>query len=489
MKERSRRSRRRRTWLQRLLITLNIIVVLICFSSAAGLAYVFRQTSDLQRYGGLGATLDQASATGEPQPENFLLVGVDNSEGLDSKDPVLIGRSRVSLLSDTIMILRTDPITKQASILSLPRDLWVPIADTGGKQRINTALAGGGPERLIKTIQQDFGIPINHYVQVNFYGFRSLVDAVGGVPIYFQWPARDLNTGFGVDTPGCVTLNGTDALAYARSRHFETRTGNNGKSWVGDPTSDFGRISRQQQFIKLALKRAIAKGVRNPFVLNQLIGVAQSNVTLDDRITTQDLLDLGGQFRDFDPDSLNNYTPPATNAMMGGASVLLLDTRAAEPIFDLFRNRTDPNNPLHAIEVEVRNGSGKASQAKSVLTQLEQLGFTGIGSSDSTSFKNASTQIRYASGAEAAAVELARYVDGRPQFVADKTLTGSSAVLVTGRDFTGLRTDARPATDFASFLATTTTTATAPPGAAPVTEPPTTQPGMVPATPDGEVCG
>jgi LCP family protein required for cell wall assembly len=485
----SRRSRRRRTWLQRLLITVNIIVVLICLTSAAGLAYVFRQTSDLQRYSGLGATLDQASSAGGNQPENFLLVGVDNSEGLDARDPVLIGRSRASLLSDTIMILRTDPITKQASILSLPRDLWVPIADTGGKQRINTALSGGGPERLIKTIQQDFGIPINHYVQVNFFGFRSLVDAVGGVPIYFQWPARDLNTGFGVDTPGCYTLNGVDALAYARSRHFETKTGNGGKSWVGDPTSDFGRISRQQQFVKLALKRAIAKGVRNPFVLNQLIGVAQGNVTLDDRVTTQDLLDLGSQFRDFDPDSLSVYTPPATNAMVGAASVLMLDTRGAEPIFDLFRNNGDPNNPLHAIGVEVRNGSGKASQAKDVLTQLEQLGFSGAGSSDSTSFRNAGTQIRYAPGAETSAVELARYIDGQPQFVLDKTLTGTGLVLVTGKDFAGVRTDARPAGDFDSFLATTTTTTTAPPGAAPVTEPPTTELGMVPTTPEGEVCG
>lgn len=462
-------------------------MVLICFSSAAGLAYVFKQASDVQRYGGLGPTLDQAA--GQGQPENFLIVGVDNSEGLDAKDPVLIGRSRASLLSDTVMILRTDPITKQASILSLPRDLWVPIADTGGKQRINTALPGGGPERLIKTIQQDFGIPINHYVQVNFHGFRSLVDAVGGVPIYFPWPARDLNTGFGVDQPGCVMLNGVDALAYARSRHFETRTGK-GKTWVGDPSSDFGRISRQQQFIKLALKRAIAKGVRNPFVLNQLVGVATGNVTLDDQITTQDLLDLGSQFRDFDPDSIQNYTPPTSNAVIGGADVLLLDNAGAQPIFAKFRNQADAKNPLRAIEVQVENGSGAGSQAAQVVKALDGLGFTTIGSSDSTSFRNAVTQVRYAPGAEASAVELARHLDGTPQFKLDKTLVGTSLVLITGRDFQGLAATVRPATDFSSFLATTTTTTTTAPadGSLP-TDTPTTQAGMMPATPDGQVCG
>ena len=481
-----RQSRRRRTWPQRLLITLNVIVVLICFSSAAGLAYVFHRVSAVQRYGGLGATLDQVTDKGQPQ--NFLLIGIDSGQGLDPKDPVMIGRS-VSSNSDTIMILRVDPSTKQASILSLPRDLWVPIADTGGKERINSALPGGGPERLIKTIQQDFGIPINHYIQVDFKGFKSLVDAVGGVPIYFPWPARDLNTGFGVDQPGCVMLNGTDALAYARSRHFETRTDQN-RSWVGDPSSDFGRISRQQQFIKLALKRAIAKGARNPFILNQLIDVGVGSVRLDDQLTTQDLLKLGSPFRDFDPDSLQVYTPAATGMVTGGgADVLLLDNAAAQPIFDKFRAHSDAGDPLRAIQVQVQNGSGAGSQAQLVLKQLTGFGFTPVGSGDSTSFRNAHSQIRYAPGAEASAVELARYVDGDPQFVKDPTLTGTSLILVTGQDFHGLRAQARPADDFASFLATTTTTAAPPAGALSVTGPPTTEVGMIPSTPNGEVCG
>jgi LCP family protein required for cell wall assembly len=495
MSDGPRRPRRRRTWPQRLLISLNVVVVLICFSSAAGLAFAFRQASDVQRFGGLSTTLDTTVEKGEP--ENYLLVGVDNSEGLDNKDPVLIGRSRKSLLSDTIMILRVDPGTQEAKILSLPRDLWVPIADTGSKQRINTALPGGGPERLIKTIQQDFGIPINHYVQVNFAGFKSLVDAVDGVPIYFPWPARDADpdeannthTGFLVEEPGCVTLNGTEALAYARSRHFQTKTGNKGKTWVTDASSDLGRIARQQQFIKLALKRAIAKGVRNPFVLNQLIGVAQGNVTLDDAVTTKDLLDLGSQFKNFDPDSLQVYTPPTTGkTTSGGAAVLILDNAGAQPIFDLFRSSGDTDNPLRAIQVDVTNGSGKTSQAQVVLAAFDDLGFTTIGSSDASSFRNSKTTVRYAPGAENAAVEVARYIDGTPQFVVDKTLSGNSVLLVTGKDFTQLRSEPRPPQDFAGFLATTTTT-TVDPTDPPVTEPPTTDAGMVPEPPEGEVCG
>jgi len=484
MSGRPRRSRRRRTWPQRLLLAFNVVVVGICFTSAVGLAYVFRQASDIQRFGGLSATLDNKPGKGEP--ENFLLVGVDNSEGLQKNDPVLIGRSQASLLSDTIMIIRVDPQTHQAAILSLPRDLYVPIADTGGKSKINSALPGGGPERLIKTIQQNFGIPINGFIEVNFAGFRSLVDAVNGVPIYFPWPARDDHTGFSVEEPGCVTLDGVQALAYARSRYFETKQGT---KWVADPSSDFGRISRQQQFIKLALKRAIAKGIRNPFVLTQLVGVAQSNVKLDDQITTQDLLDLGREFKDFDPDTLQVYTPPATGAVIGGADVLLLDKVGAQPMFDLFRGKADPNNPLRSVLVEVRNGSGTASQGQEVLSALDAIGFGSLASSDASSFHNPRTEIHYAPGSEAAAVKLARYLDGDPKFTVDRTLTANNVVLVTGRDFTAVRTSARPESDFASFMASTTTTTAAPavPGA-PAT-PPSTSRGMVPQTPPGETCG
>ena len=168
--------------------------------------------------------------------------------------------------------------------------------------------------------------------------------------------------------------------------------------------------------------------------------------------------------------------------------MLILDNAAAQPIFDLFRSKGDTDNPLRAIQVDVTNGSGKTSQAEVVLAAFDDLGFTTIGSSDASSFRNSKTTIRYAPGAEAAAVEVARYVDGSPQFAVDKTLAGNSVLLVTGKDFTQLRSDPRPAQDFAGFLATTTTT-TVDPTAPPVTEPPTTNAGMVPETPEGEVCG
>ena len=479
MSDRSRRPRRRRSWPQRLLITLNVCVALLCFASAAGLSYVFRQATNVARFS-LATTLDQPAKKG--QPENFLLVGVDSAAGINKNDPINIGRGATQN-TDTIMILRLDPGSGKAQLLSLPRDLWVKIAGTSYHEKINSALATGGPTELIKTIQQNFGIPINHFVQVDFEAFRSLVNAVGGIPIYFPWPARDVHTGLNVTQPGCTTLDGVQGLAYARSRYFESYQ--DGR-WQSDPTSDIGRIARQQQFIKLALKRAIAKGARNPFVDSELIGTAQKDVTLDNQLTTQDLLDLATEFHNFNPDDLEVFTPPTTGSVIGGADVLLLDTLAAQPTFNRFRDLSSAANPNGGIEVSVTNGSGRSAQAQVLLNSFAKLGFITADSGDASSFHNTHTTVRYAPGQEAAAVAVARYLPVDPVFVADRTLVGPQVVLATGLDFTGLAATQRPASDFAAFLATTTTTT---PGAAPSATTPTSTASMVPSTPPGQLCG
>jgi LCP family protein required for cell wall assembly len=330
-----------------LLLTFNSLLVVVCLVSAGALAWTYGQASELPRID-LGRSLSEPVGGGEPQ--NVLLVGIDNGTGLESGDPVLRGRD-LSLNTDTIMILRVDPATQQAAILSIPRDLYVPLAG-GGTNRINAALALGGPERLIETIKQNFDIPINHYATVDFAGFRSLVDAVDGVPIYFPWEARDQNTGLFQYDPGCRTLDAEQALAFARSRHFEIKV--DGR-WREDPTGDFGRINRQQRFIEAALEKAVAKGVRNPFVLRDLLGVAQQNVTLDSEYTIADLVELGGQFRDFDPASLVTHTVPGTPRTVGAMSVVVMDDEAAQPIFDIFRGTAPivaPEEPAPPVDVD-----------------------------------------------------------------------------------------------------------------------------------------
>jgi len=141
--------------------------------------------------------------------------------------------------SDTIMVVRLDPATERAALLSLPRDLYLPISGTRGSARINSAIQGG-PARLVATITDALDIPIHHYLEVDFQGFRDLVDAVDGVPVYFPDPVRDRRSQLNIPDAGCVTLDPVQALAYARSRAFEVRRDGH---WEVDGSGDLGRIS------------------------------------------------------------------------------------------------------------------------------------------------------------------------------------------------------------------------------------------------------
>ncbi len=135
------------------------------------------------------------------------------------------------------MVLRLDKTNDTASILSIPRDLWI----AADKSRINAAF-NKGPANLVETVTtaDELQIPIQHYVEVDFSGFKSLVDALGGVQVCFEYPTRDENTGLNVTEPGCPTLTGVEALAYARSRHFEQFKDG---EWTGGP--DIGSRSVQ----------------------------------------------------------------------------------------------------------------------------------------------------------------------------------------------------------------------------------------------------
>lgn len=438
----ARRGARRshRTWPQRFLITFNVMAIVACVSMAAGLAYFQYKFQQIPRVE-LEEVLDEVAAPTEPQ--NYLLVGTDSAAGLDPDDPVTAGRSDLGILSDTIMVLRVDPQGEDAAILSFPRDLWIPIAG-GGEQRINTALSVGGPEALIQTIQDYFGIPINHYVQVDFLGFRDLVSAIDGVPVYFPNPVRDDKTGLNITESGCVTLSPEQSLAFARSRSYEELV--DGR-WRTDPTGDLGRISRQQHFIRLAMQRAVAKGVRNPATLNSLIDVGITKVTIDDQLTPDDIFAIGRQFRSFDPEQLQTYSPEVVDGNVGGASVLFLaENEANQEMLDIFRGLGDAaeDGAPGSVRVQVQNGSGTAGQAGQVAEAMSGAGYNVTGQGDAERFDFAQTTVRYQAGQEAAADLVRRSVDGPVVLEQVETIDGADVVLVTGQDFVGIRAEPAP---------------------------------------------
>jgi LCP family protein required for cell wall assembly len=164
-------------------------------------------------------------------------------------------------------VVQLVPAARHATVLSIPRDLYVPVAGTGGSAKINAAF-NHGPGPLVQTIQQSLRIPIHHYLLVNFDGSREVVDALGGIAMYFPRPARDSNHGrneSGLDAPqaGCRRLDGDQALALARSRFFQYQ--DKAGRWHGDPGTDLGRIRRQQTMLRTLAAKAVGRILANPF--------------------------------------------------------------------------------------------------------------------------------------------------------------------------------------------------------------------------------
>ena len=460
-RDRESSRRRRRTWGQRLGLAFGCLATLGLLASAVGLTYVLRKYERLPRVE-LSGVLEER--TGSSEPQNYLIVGIDNAANLPGGDPVRIGRD-TTLHSDTIMILRTDPAQRRAALLSLPRDLFVPIPGTGTSRRINVAIEQGGAPLLIRTIAENFGIPIHHYVQVDFASFRGLVDAIDGVAVYVPRPARDEETGLDLPEVGCRVLDPTEALAYVRSRYYEELIGNR---WVLDPRSDIGRIARQQDFIRRALRRAIDRGARNPGTLDQLIDVGLDGITVDNQLTAGDIFDLGTRFRSFDPDSLLTYSVAGTPDTVNGAAVLrLVEGPETEATLSIFRGGTAGELSPAGVRLTVHNGTGAPREGADATAALRGVGVNATVAGDEPGGGADGTVIRFPPGQEAAADLVARWLAGGARL---EPVDGALGVeLVTGTDWQGVADTAAPSssTTTAATLPAPTSTTSVPSGGGP----------------------
>jgi LCP family protein required for cell wall assembly len=368
----------RRSWPQRLVLLANFFAILAALGAAWILNVSLNQTESVNRIQLTGTLTPPSPSTPGSRVLNILLVGSDSSDGLDPDNPV--NQDRVGERNgDVIIIVHLDERDSTASLLSLPRDLWVEIAGADREAKINSAYAIGGAVTLIETIDLNFGIPINYFVNVDFAGFEGLVDAVGSVEVEFPAPARDWNstfgrsqTGFEMLTPGCQALDPPTALAYVRSRYYQTQDPDG--RWVTDPDGDLGRIRRQQDFLQRVIQRAIDLGARNPFVLKDLIETASDNVVIDQELTPQLLLDLSGTFASFQPGELETYSIPAEFGEVGTSSVLFVQQDEAQSLITLFRGAAsdDPGT----VSVRVVHDTESEGRAANVVEALAVSGFS-----------------------------------------------------------------------------------------------------------------
>ncbi len=265
---------------------------------------------------------------------NTLIIGTDSRANIDPAQEATFGKVGGSR-SDTIMVLRNDGSGKEAGILSFPRDLYVHIAGANKNDRINAAY-GGGANRLVKTIQENFGVPIHHTVEVDFGGFQKVVGTLGGVNICFDKASRDKESGLN-QPAGCNLLDQAQATAYVRSRHLEVEVSSG--EWKPDGKGDLGRVQRQQYFIKRVLQRAIDAGGRNPITANALVSDLQKAIRIDKEYSTGDLLGLAKTFRAFEPDELQLYTIETDYARIDGKAVLRVKRAESSEIVALFGRR------------------------------------------------------------------------------------------------------------------------------------------------------
>lgn len=483
-----------RRWPKRVLFgTLGVLVV-VAVVAAAGTAWGLWSFNQLDRED------LKLSKVQDNTPQNFLVIGSDSRAGVKKGSKgsgVMLGKDTPSgQRSDSIAIMRIDPGKEQIDMLSIPRDLWVPIAGTGGEQRINTAYAHG-TQTLIDTIQQDLGIPINHYVEVDLAGFQKLIEAIGGVPMYFPNPVKDNNSGLVVKNKGCTVLDGYMGLAFARSRHLQW---SDGVKWHTDPTGDLGRMTRQQLLVRTALGQLKGLGLNDVGSLKGIVDAAVGSVKLDSQMGTGDIIDLSKRFADFDPAKLQTHSlPVVAHTTSGGAQVVLLDDAAAAPVLDTFRGTTQSTTttttePLPSagdVTVDVLNATGRQGEARRVSYVLVDGGFV-AGAVAPSAEPSAVTIVKYPKGAKAMGELVAAWLGPAPELEEDPALGPGKVVVEIGANFkTVAKPDAAPAGSVAEPPAAVGHGTPAAAGSATSTpaSTTTTEPGWSPgAAPSGVSC-
>ncbi|MBG0814274.1 LCP family protein [Planomonospora sp. ID82291] len=302
--------RRPGRWFLRILAGL---VVLLLVLAVGGYLTI---DSRLKRIEALG---DYEGRPADTPGTNWLLVGSDSREGLTkAQRRKLATGSSVGRRTDTMMLLHIPDGDGRPTLVSLPRDSYVPI-EGHGSDKLNAAYAysDGGPKLLAKTVEQVSGLRIDNYMEIGFGGFVGIVDAIGGVEIDVKQNIKDPKAGIDLKK-GVQTLDGGTALGYVRTR----ATG---------AIPDFDRTQRQRQFFSAVVKKAAGPGVLlNPFTSIPLALSATDSVAVGTETGSFDLLSLALAMGD---NPVTTVVPIGSLPTIGGQSVVKWDREKALRMF------------------------------------------------------------------------------------------------------------------------------------------------------------
>jgi len=354
------------------------------------------------------------------QPRVFLLVGSDSRESLD--DLTNFGPAG-GQRADVIILAKVVPADGRVQLLSIPRDLRI---DYGGRTGRINATFGSGAADLVAAVSAEAGLTINHYLQVEFGGFASIVDAIGGIRITFPYPARDLSSGLEVGA-GTQLLDGDTALSYARSRKYqELRNG----EWVSVDANDIGRTRRQQDVLL-----AILTQVDRPTSIGgfqSLLDALGEFVTVDSGFDAEEILQLAWSMRSISGSDVESMTLPVQGFAEGGTAYVVRVEPEASTVIDAFAAGTAMTTDAQA-RVQVQNGNGIPGSAGEVASALTEAGFEVVETLDSARSDYQVTEI-VAGAAHLALAQAIADALGYGEVIVGRTPVDVEVVVIVGAD-------------------------------------------------------
>lgn len=316
----------RRRWSrpQKFVLFLLGLMVVLVFGGYGFLAFT---EGKIERIEASDLTSLNTIAAGSDEFVNVLIVGVDDRSTLpedwDDRFGAISGRR-----TDVMIIAHLVP-GRSIQMLSIPRDLKSEIPGHG-TNRINASYVLGGPDLLVQTIQSETGIPIHHYVEIDFAGVGAVVDSLGGVTLDFTYPGRDRTSGFETDA-GRHTLDGEQAVAYARSRHYEIYR--NGQ-WTGTSGGDISRTGRQQELLIAMFGQVTSPS--SAFNLPSFLPTFADQITADEGLSLGLMADLARDALTLESKNIDNATLPVRNSKGSDGRAYVVPTDATQPVIDAF---------------------------------------------------------------------------------------------------------------------------------------------------------
>ena len=319
-----------RRWLRPRRI-LAILAGLVALIVVAAVAVYFSVNSKLTKVDVLTPVSFTSAGT------NWLITGSDSRAGLSKKEEnqLALGHDISGNRSDTILLLHVPANGTRPTLVSLPRDSYVPIPGHGSN-KLNAAYSFGGPKLLVQTVQNVTGLPISHYMGIGFGGLVSVVNDIGGVRVCLPGPMKDPKAGLNLKA-GCQVLNGDQALGFVRTRNFAQ--------------SDLQREQDQRILIKGILSKMTSPGtLANPFAVIPAANGAAAAITIDQGTGLTQLISVAFALRNPVTTTVPIANPNLSTA--AGSAVQWNHTEATQFFNDLAHDQPLPKDLVTGSSVQ-----------------------------------------------------------------------------------------------------------------------------------------